>query len=111
MERLRELLKNDGLIFLIMGILAVMKDMVSTDTAINWRKALSKLFIKIVAGVGFYSFLLSYKPWYGEYPQKIGVIMVAVYMGDKIIDIFVEKGFAWLKKFDIKTFIKKMLEL
>ncbi len=111
MKKYLDVIINDGVIFLVMGILAVMKDMLSTNTELNWKKAVSKLFIKITVGVGFYSFLLSYKPWYGEYPQKIGVIMVATYMGDKIIDILVEKGYQFFKKFNIKVLIKKLLEL
>lgn len=111
MERLKELLRNDGLIFLIMGVLAVLRDMLAKRERIIWRIFFTKFFVKVASGVGFYTFLLSYKPWYGEYPQKVGVIMIAVYIGDKVIDIFIEKGFRWLHTFDIRTFVKKFFDL
>lgn len=111
MERLKELLRNEGLIFIIMGVVAVMRDMLSKKDKIFWCPLLIKFFTKVSTGAGFYAFLLSYKPWYGQYPQKIGVIMIAVYIGDKVIDIFIEKILKWLYKFDIKTLIKKLFDL
>ena len=111
MKKYIDVIINDGVIFLLMGIVAVIKDMVGSEQKINWPKLWSKLFTKIAVGAGFYSFLLSYKPWYGEYPQKVGIIMIAVYVGDKIIDVIADKLFAFFKKFDLKTLIKKLFEL
>jgi hypothetical protein len=111
MERLRELLRNDGVIFLFMGVLAVMKEMISTTERINLRLVGIKLFIKIASGVGFYSFLLSYKEWYGQYPQKIGIIMVCVFAGDKVIDIVIDRIYYYFNRFDIKTLMKKLFDL
>ena len=111
MERLKELLRNEGVIFIFMGIVAVMRDMLSKKDKIYWHQLGLKFLTKVSTGVGLYTFLLSYKPWYGQYPQKIGVIMIAVYIGDKVIDIFMEKMFRWLYKFDIKTLIKKLFDL
>ena len=111
MERLKELLREEGIIFITMGVIAVMRDMLAKKDKINWCQFIIKFLTKVSTGVGFYTFLLSYKPWYGEYPQKVGVIMIAVYIGDKVIDIFIEKIFKWLYKFDIKTLIKKLFEL
>lgn len=110
MERWRAL-AEDGVLFLIMSIFAVMKQMIGTGGRILWGQALTKLFTNLVAGVGFYSFLLSYKEWYGEYPQKVGVIMFVVYTGSRVIDTLVDRMFMWLKKINFKELIKKLLEL
>jgi hypothetical protein len=110
MERYRGLIE-DGAIFLLMAVFTAMKQLLSDEGEINWRKTFAKIFTNLIAGVGLYSFLLSYKPWYGEYPQKIGVIMFVVYAGSRVIDIFVDKVFKWFKGIDMKEFIRKLFNL
>jgi len=110
MERYRAL-AEDGVIFLVMAVFSVIKQILMDEEVIDWRKLFAKLFVQVVAGVGFYSFLLSYKPWYGEYPQKVGIIMIVTYMGSRLIDLVVDKTFKWIRKVDLKVLIKKLLEL
>lgn len=110
MDRLREF-TEDSVIFLIMAIFSVMRNLIASDEPINWTKSIAKVFSNLVAGVGFYSFLLSYRPWYGEYPQKIGIIMVVTYTGSKLVDLLVDKLFIWLKGIDFKSIIRKLFDL
>lgn len=104
-------LVEDAVIFLIMAIFSVMRNLVNSDKPISWAKSFTKMLSNLVAGLGLYSFLLSYKSWYGEYPQKIGVIMLVTYAGSKMIDLIVDKIFDWIKKLDFRKIIKKLLEL
>lgn len=97
--------------FILMGVFSLLQSGLSKPEKWNVWKALGKFFVNVVAGVGFYSFLLSYKSWFGDYPQKIGVIMLATYIGSRLIDLLVDKSFDALKKMDIKEFIKHMLKL
>ena len=106
MERYRGFVE-EGMIFMIMSIFTVLKQMLREGDDVDWKKSLIKVFTNLVAGWGFYSFLLAYKPWYGEYPQKIGVIMVMVYAGSKLIDIVVDAVY----KFDFKEIIKRWMGL
>jgi len=110
MDRYRGLVE-DGAIFLLMAVFTAMKQILVDDGEIDWTKTFSKIFTNIIAGVGFYSFLLAYKPWYGEYPQKVGIIMVVTYTGSKLIDIVVDKFFVWLRKTDFKEIIRKLMNL
>ena len=110
MERFRSL-AEDGVIFIIMGILSIMKELISQDGPIEWGKISAKFLINLISGVGVYSFLLSYKEWYGEYPQKIGVIMFATYTGSKIIDLVVDRLYVWMKHGGIKELIRKLFNL
>lgn len=110
MERFKSL-AEDGIIFAVMGILSIMKELLAKDEPIEWGKIFTKFFINLVSGVGVYSFLLSYKEWYGEYPQKIGVIMFATYTGSKVIDLVVDKVYVWIKNGGIKEIIRKILDL
>lgn len=100
MERYRGLIE-DGAIFLLMAVFTVMKQILVDEGQINWGKTFAKIFVNIIAGVGFYTFALSYKPWYGEYPQKIGVIMIVTYAGSKLIEIVVDKIYNFVRKKDI----------
>lgn len=106
MEKYKELIE-DGIILAIMSVFTVLKQMLNDEGRINWCKTLTKVFTNLVAGWGFYSFLLAYKPWYGEYPQKVGVIMITVYGGSRLIDVVVDT----LYNFDFKEIIRKWLNL
>ena len=98
---------EDGLIILIMAIFKVLKELLNTVGPIDWPKFFIKIFTNFIAGMGFYSFLLAYKEWYGQYPQKVGVIMVVVYAGSNLIDVVVEA----IYKFDFKEMIKRWMQL
>lgn len=110
MERFRGL-GETLLLFIVMGIFSIIQSGLRKRSKWNIWKSLGKFFVNVVAGVGFYSFLLSYDGWHGEYPQKIGVIMLATYIGSRLIDLVVDKSFDALKRMDIKEFIKHMLKL
>ena len=104
MERYRGLLE-DGVILLIMSVFTVLKQMINEEGSIHWGKTFAKVFVNLVAGWGFYSFLMAYKPWYGEYPQKVGVIMIMVYAGSKLIDLVVDA----IYKFNFKEIIRRWM--
>lgn len=104
-------LAEDGALFLIMSVFAVMKQMIAADEKIKWRLTFSKVFINLVAGIGFYSFLLSHRDWYANWPQKIGVIMLSVYVGSRLIDIIVDKFFKWIMDFDFKELLRRLFDL
>lgn len=106
MERFRAL-AEDSLIFLVMAIFSVMREGLKSDKAINWRKTFMRVFTNFVAGVGFYSFLISYKPWFSQYPQKIGTVMVVVYAGSHLIDIVVDKIYEGITLENLKKLINK----
>ena len=110
MERYKGLLE-DGAIFLLMAIFTAMKQMLSGDGEINWGKTFAKVISNLIAGIGIYSFLLSYKPWFHEYPQKVGVIMFVVYAGSRFIDLVVDKLFDWFKTTDFKEIIRILFKL
>lgn len=92
--------------FVIMGIFSVLKHGLKKESKWNIWKSLSKFFVNVIAGVGFYSFLLSYNQWHGEYPQKIGVIMFVTYIGSRLIDLLVDKTLDGLRAMNIKDFLK-----
>jgi len=110
MERFKEV-GETFLWFIIMWIFSILQSGLSKADKWNIWKSLGKFFVNVVAGVGFYSFLLSYSSWHGNYPQKIGVIMLATYIGSRLIDLIVDKSFEALKTMNIKEFIKHMLKL
>jgi len=110
MDKFKDLIETSAW-FILMGLLTVIKDGMGHEKAWNWKLSAAKFFTNIVAGVGFYSFVLSYKPYYGEYPQKIWVIMLVVYGGNKFIDAIVERIAIMIKKFSFKKFIQKIIEL
>ena len=110
MERYRGLIE-DGAIFLLMAVFTVMKQLLVEEGEINWSKSIAKVFVNFVAGVGFYTLLLSYQDWFGQYPQKVGVVMIVTYVGSKTIDIFVDKFYDWFKKFDFKDLIRRLMNL
>jgi len=97
--------------FILMGFLAIMKEGMGRKTPWEWKTAFVKFLTNIIAGVGFYSFILSYWPWYGENPQRIWVIMIVVYGGNTFIDIVINKIAMFLKGFDMKELIKKLFNL
>jgi len=99
------------LLFVIMGIFTILKSGLSKQSRWDIWRSLSKFFVNIIAGVGFYSFLLSYKDWFGSYPQKIGVIMFTVYIGSRLIDLVVDKSFETLKGMNLKEIIKHLFNL
>jgi hypothetical protein len=110
MERYRGLIE-DGAIFLLMAVFTAMKQLLVDDSEIDWPRTFSKIFTNLIAGVGFYSFLLAYKPWYCEYPQKVGIIMLVTYGGSRLIDIGIDKFFKWIRNTDFKDIIRKILDL
>jgi hypothetical protein len=110
MERYRGLIE-DGAIFLLMAVFTAMKQILVDDGEIDWGRTITKIFVNLIAGVGVYSFLLSYQDWYGQYPQKVGIIMLVVYGGSRMIDLFVDALFKWLKNIDLKEVLKKLLNL
>ena len=89
MERYRGLME-DGVILLVMSVFTVLKQLLGEEGAIHWGKTTAKVITNFIAGWGLYSFLQAYKPWYSEYPQKVGVIMFVVYGGSKLLDIMVD---------------------
>lgn len=97
--------------FLVMGLLTVIKEGIKTAGEWSWRRSSSKFLANVIAGAGFYSFLLSYKPWYGEYPQKIGVIMLVVYVGSSLIDIVTDKIIDGFKNGWAKDVVRKLFNL
>lgn len=106
MERLKSLVET-GAIFTIMAIFAVMKDALSKDGVINWKKSFMKGFVNFVAGVGFYSAIIAYKPNLDNYPQRIFVIMFVTYIGSKLLDIMVDKVYESVTLDNIKKFVNK----
>ena len=100
MERYRGLIE-DGAIFLLMAVFTVMKQLLVEEGEINWGKTFAKIFVNIVAGVGFYTFVISYDSWFSDYPQKVGTIMVVTYAGSKLIEIVVDKIYDFARKKDI----------
>lgn len=99
------------LLFVVGGIFSVVKHGLKKEGKWNIWKSLTKFFVNIISGITLYVFLLSYKEWYGEYPQKIGVIMMVTYIGSRLIDLLVDKSFEGLRSMNIKDFIKHMLKL
>lgn len=110
MEKYRGLFE-EAFIFLLMSVFTAMKQLINREGEIDWTSTFAKVFTNLVAGVGIYSFLLSYKDWYGQYPQKVGVIMFVVYSGSRIIDLFVDKFLDWLRNTDFKDIIRKIFNL
>lgn len=106
MEKYRALFE-EGIILVIMALFTLLKEMINQTGPIHWAKSAAKFFTNLVAGWGFYSFLLAYKPWYGEYPQKVGVIMVVVYGGSRIIDLVVDA----IYKLNFKEIIRRWMGL
>lgn len=106
MERYKVLVE-EGAIFLLMSVFTVLKQLVSEEGSINWGKSFAKVFINLISGWSLYSFLLAYKPWYGEYPQKIGVIMFVVYGGTKLIDLTIDAVY----KLNFKEIVKRWMGL
>lgn len=105
MDRYRGLVE-DGVIFLLMAVFTAIKQLLLEKGLINWAKTISKVFTNLIAGVGFYTFIISYEPWASKFPQKIGVIMMVVYAGSRLIDLVVDKLFEWFKTTDFKLIIK-----
>ena len=110
MERYRGLIE-DGAIFALMAIFTAMKQILADEGEVDWGRTIAKIFVNLVAGVGLYTFVISYKPWASEFPQKVGVIMIVVYVGSRLIDLFVDKLFIWVKNLDIKDIIRKLMNL
>ena len=44
-----------------------------------------------MAGWGLYSLLVGYKEWFGNYPQKVFVIMSVVYVGFQVLESIKKK--------------------
>lgn len=107
MERIRSIIET-GSIFAIMAVFSVMKEALSKEGAINWKKSFMKGFVNFVAGVSFYSVLISYKPQIDNYPQRIGAIMFVTYIGSKLLDILVDRTYDFFKKENLKSFINKL---
>ena len=105
MERYRGLIET-GAIFLVGAVMSAMKQLLADEGEIDWRKTFARVLSNILAGVGIYSFLLSYRPWFNEYPQKIGVIMFLVYVGSRLIDVLVDKLFDWIKYTNFKEILR-----
>lgn len=110
MEKYRGIFE-DGAIFLLMSLFTALKQILADEGEIDWPRTFAKVFTNLIAGVGIYSFLLSYKPWYGEYPHKVGIIMIVVYAGSRVIDVVVDKFFTWLTKTDFKEILRKLFGL
>ena len=99
------------LLFLVMAIFSVAKRGLNKVGNWNLARSLTKVFVNFIAGVSLYSMFISYDDWFGDYPQKLGIAMFATYIGDKIIDILVDKTFDNLSWEGIKNWIKKVLNL
>lgn len=91
---------EEGPIFLAGAIFSAMKTILSDEGPIDWLKIIVRTVSNVIGGVALYSFLISYKPWYGEYPQKTGVIIVLVYAGSRGIDLLADKVVTWIKRIE-----------
>ena len=89
---------EDGLIFLAGSIFSAMKTLLGEEGQIDWLRIVFKTISQLIAGVALYSFLISYKPWYSEYPQKTGVIIVLVYAGSRGVDLISERILRLIEK-------------
>ena len=107
MERFKGFIEGDLLILAIMAVFTFLKQSINDKGPIDWKKALIKVFTNFVAGWGFYSLVLAYDARLGDYPQKVGIIMIAVYGGSRLIDVIVDA----LYKFDWKEAIRRWLNL
>jgi hypothetical protein len=97
MEKWKWILE-EGVIFLAGTIFSAMKTLLGEEGEIMWLRIFLKAFSNLIAGVALYSFLISYKPCYSEYPQKTGVIIVLVYAGSRGVDLIAEKVLKWVEK-------------
>ena len=88
------------MVFLTGGLFSGMKQLLSEEGKIDWLRLFLRMFSNLIAGVALYSFLISYKPWYGEYPQKTGIIIVLVYAGSRGIDLLADKVMEYIKKLE-----------
>jgi hypothetical protein len=65
--------------------------LLAEEGKVDWLRIIFKTVSNLIAGIALYSFLVSYKPWYGEYPQKTGIIIVLVYAGSRGIDLIADR--------------------
>ena len=84
-NELREILETI-LIFLIMGILSVIAKLQKSESKLNLREKFNIFYVNTVAGWGLFSLLVSYKDWFGNYPQKVFTIMTVVYVGFNVLE-------------------------
>ena len=93
---------EEGVIFLAGTAFSAMKHLLAEEGEIDWLKILIRSISNLIGGIALYSFLISYRPWYGEYPQKTGVIIVLVYAGSRGIDILADKVTGLIKRLEDK---------
>jgi hypothetical protein len=89
---------EEGLIFFAGSVFSAMKTLLGEEGEIDWFRILFKTISNVIAGIALYSFLIAYKPWYSEYPQKTGIIIVLVYAGSRGVDLVAEKVIKWIEK-------------
>jgi hypothetical protein len=107
MERFRAFIEGDAIILAIMALFTFLKQSINEPGPIHWAKAFTKVFTNFVAGWGFFSLVMAYDARLGEYPQKVGVIMITVYAGSRLIDIVVDG----LYRLNFKEIIRRWMGL
>lgn len=81
------------LIFLVMGAFAVIMQINREERKVSFAKIFQKFYMNIIAGWGIYSALIGYEEWFGNYPQKVFIIMTVTLSG--------VKAFEYLEKNDV----------
>lgn len=93
-----------GIIFVLMGVFTVIVTISKSAKKLNLTEKFNLFYVNTVAGWGFFSLLISYDDWFGNFPQKVFTIMTVVYVGfntlefikkrnllGKIIEVFTKK--------------------
>lgn len=75
-----------ALIFLLMGAFSVIMQINKEEKEVKFSKVFQKFYMNVIAGWGIYSAMIGYEEWFGNYPQKIFVIMTVTLMGVKAFD-------------------------
>ena len=82
-----------AIIFLLMGAFAVIMQINKEAKKVSFHKVFQKFYMNIIAGWGIYSALIGYEEWFGNYPQKVFIIMTVTLLG--------VKGFNYLEENDV----------
>jgi hypothetical protein len=80
-----------ALIFLLMGAFSVIMQINKEEQKVSFPKIFQKFYMNIIAGWGIYSALIGYEEWFGNYPQKVFIIMTVTLLGVKAFD-YLEKN-------------------
>lgn len=89
MEKYRAFIET-GVIFILMGVFSVIVKLNKEDKEVKFSKIFTRFYTNIIAGWGIYSLLIGYHEWFGNFPQKIFIIMTVVLTGVRAFDYLEE---------------------